>query len=230
MKLPRTVSALWKVLGVFSFYRRFVRNAADIMAPLYDLLKGRMGKRDRTLIRWTSTLEKSFAGVKTAFENFTLLHFMDDESPLQLTCDALGMAVGGVLEQVVNGKPRPIAFYSEKLKGNQLTWIPYDKELYAIYTCVVNLEYLIQGFDVTIVTDHKALLSMFQTRKRIALERRSRQFEYVSQSTTKIRHIAGGYNVIADAISHPELPQYRGMCSRLETLRRPSSETMRSRD
>jgi hypothetical protein len=108
------------------------------------------------------------------------------DSLLQLTCDASGIAVGGVLEQVIDGKPQPIAFYSKKLKNTQLDWATYNKELYALYSCVQNFEYLIQGCDLTLVTDHKLLLTVFTSKKRITLERRSRQVEFISQFTTTI--------------------------------------------
>jgi len=120
-------------------------------------------------------------------------------------CDASGTAIGGVLEQLVEGEPKPITFYSEKLKNNQLTWCPYDKELYAIYACVQNFEHLIRGYDVTLVTDHRPLVNMFTTKKRILLERRSRQIEFISQFTTNIPHISGASNVVADAISRLEV-------------------------
>ena len=175
------------------------------MAPLYDVLKGKTRKRDKSPITWTSDLTEAFEQVKQAFINYTLLHFIDDNYPLQLTCDARGVAVGGVLEQIIDNEPRPIAFYSEKLKGNQLSWIPYDKELYALYACVSNLDYLIKAFDLTLVTDHKPLLPMFLTKKRITLERRSRYIEFISQYTTKIKHISGQSNIVADAISRTEI-------------------------
>lgn len=205
LKPPRTVAALRRVLGIFSFYRRFVQSAAQILAPLYDKLKGRSGKRDRTLIQWTPELIEVFNKAKLAFQNYTLLNFLDNSSPLQLKCDASGTTVGGVLEQIIEGEAKPIAFHSEKLKGSQLNWSVYDKELYAVYASVLNLEYLIQGFDLKLVTDHRPLLSMFTSRKRITLECRSRQVEFISQFTTRIRYIKGETNVVADAVSRPEV-------------------------
>lgn len=205
LKQPKTVAALRKVLGVFSFYRRFVQKAAEKMAPLYDQLKGRSGKNDRTPIKWTPHLEKAFVELKSAFVSYTLLNFLNNQFPLQLKCDASGTACGGVLEQIVDGHPQPIAFYSQKLKKNQLAWSTYDKELYALYACVSNLEHLIQGYELTLITDHRPLLSMFSSKKRVLLERRSRYIEFISQFTTKIEYTPGPENIVADALSRPEV-------------------------
>ena len=202
---PKTVSAMRKCLGVFSFYRRFVGKAAELLAPLYDELKGRSGKNDRTPIRWTTSLSETFERVKRAFCDYTLLSFVSDNAPLRLTCDASGVAIGGVLEQIIDDEPRPIAFYSEKLKGSQLNWATYDKELYALYASVKHFEHLVQGIDLTLVTDHKPLLTVFTAKARITLERRSRYVEFISQFTTRIEHIAGAKNTVADTISRPEV-------------------------
>ena len=70
--------------------------------------------------------------------------------------------------------------------------------------CVSNFEYLIQGQDVELVTDHKPLLSMFHSKLRIKLERHSRQIEFISQFSAKIRHVSGESNIVADAMSRIE--------------------------
>jgi cleavage and polyadenylation specificity factor subunit 1 len=204
LKKPKSVTALRRILGIFSFYRRFVRRAAELLAPFYDLLRGKMGKRDLTPINWTEDLEVAFQKLKSAFVNYTLLNFMKDDCELQLTCDASVNTVGGVLEQIVNGEAQPLAFYSEKLDSKKLHWSTYDKELYAIYACTMHFEYLIQGCNVTFVTDHKPLLSMFHRKAPIKLERRSRYIEYISQFSTSIKHVSGISNVVADAISRTE--------------------------
>jgi hypothetical protein len=82
LKPPKTIAALCRILGIFSFYRKFVRNAAQLLAPLYDLLKGRTGKRDRTPIKWTDDFIQVFHKAKLAFTNYTLLSFVKDDCPL----------------------------------------------------------------------------------------------------------------------------------------------------
>ena len=128
MQPPKTIAALRRVLGTFSFYRKFVKNAAHYLAPLYDLLKGKKGKRDRTVVKWTDESVQVFQKAKSVFINYTLLNFVKDNCPLQLVCDASGTSVGGVLQQIVDGELQPIAFHLEKLDEKKVHWSVYDKE------------------------------------------------------------------------------------------------------
>ncbi len=203
---PLTISGLRKLIGVFNFYSRFVKNAAQLMAPFYELLKVKSRKNDKTKIKWTNDLNNAFAAVKAAFSNFVLLHFPQDDVQLQLTTDASNVAIGGVLEQVTaTGERQPLAFYSRKLTDNESKWSTYDKELLALYASVEHFRYLIEGRELQLITDHKPLIYMFQQKKPIKLQRRSRYIEYISQYTTKIKHVSGLSNIVADALSRPEV-------------------------
>lgn len=178
---------------------------SDVLAPLNDLLKGHTRKNDKTLIIWTPELQKSFEAAKTLFSTFTLLHFPDFNSTFYLTADSSNMAVGAVLEQLnSNGEREPLGYFSTKLNEAQQRWPTYDRELYALYTAAIHFEYLIQGSDLVLVTDHKPLTHMFTQLKTCKLQRRSSQIDYLAQFTNKIVHISGVDNIISDALSRPQ--------------------------
>ena len=203
---PKTITALRRVLGTLNFYRRFVWNAVELLAPLNRLLVGHNRKNDRSVITWTPELEENFEKVKQAFVKYTLLHFPNNDSDITLTCDASQYTFGGVLEQIDrDGQRQPLGFFSGKFKENQREWSVFDKELHAIYAAVEHFEYMIEGRELTLFTDHKPLVKMFTMKKRSKLERRSRYIEYISQFTTKIHHISGVANIIADMLSCPEV-------------------------
>lgn len=111
-----------------------------------------------------------------------------------------------MLEQInQSGEREPLAFFSAKLDSTQRDWATYDRELYAIYRAAEHFEYLLQGCEVTVITDHKPLLSIIVLKNRIKIERRLRQVEYISQFTNNIEHISGLSNIIADTLSRPEV-------------------------
>lgn len=206
MTKPRTITALRSLLGILNFYRRFAKSAALYLAPLNDLLIGHPKKKDRTPIQWTPQLDEAFEKVRSAFTQFTLLHFPNNDCTLLLTTDASDIAHGAVLEQVTNaGERQPLGFFSGKFSAAQQKWSPYDKELYAIYAAVDHFSYMLEARHFTILTDHRPLLEMFKTKKRIKLEKRSRYIEYISQFSTDIKHISGVSNIIADALSRPQI-------------------------
>lgn len=205
MQKPKTIAAMRKVLGVLNFYRQFTKNAAELLAPLQDTLKGHPKKNDRTTIKWTPELEKQFEKAREGFINYVQLRYQKRDAPLFLTCDASKIAVGAVLEQLTEkGTREPLGFFSRKLDEKQVNWPAYDLELYAVYSAVEHFETMIQGRELTIVTDHRPLTYLFTTKKKCKIERRSRYAEYISQYSTRIEHVSGSANVIADALSRPE--------------------------
>lgn len=205
MEPPKTITALRKVLGILNFYRQFTKNAAQLLAPLQEQLKGHPKKNDKTEIKWTPALRKVFEEAKQGFVDFTLLKYQRSEANLILTCDASKMAVGAVLEQTTeNGEREPLGFFSKKLDERQMNWPAYDLELFAVYSAVEHFETMVEGRDLTIVTDHRPLTYLFTTKKKCKIERRSRYAEYIAQFSTKIVHVAGIANVIADALSRPQ--------------------------
>jgi cleavage and polyadenylation specificity factor subunit 1 len=203
---PETINGLRRTLGIFNFYRRFNKKAAQTLAPLNDILKGRSRKNDRTPVPWTPALEQSFEKAKYEFSNYTLLHFPNNECKLMLTTDASNIAYGGVLEQItVLGKRQPLAFFSGKFSEQQQKWSTFDRELYAMYASCEHFEYLIEGREVILVTDHKPLLSIFRNTHK--LSRRSRHVEFIAQFSTNIKHVSGASNVVADALSRPHVDE-----------------------
>jgi cleavage and polyadenylation specificity factor subunit 1 len=204
MEKPRSIKQLRRFLGILNFYRRFKKEAGHVLAPFTNILKGHTRKNDRTPVVWTPELEKSFEDAKSLFSKFTLLHYPDCNSTFYLTADSSNIAVGAVLEQLnKDGEREPLGYFSTKLTETQQRWPTYDRELYALYSAADHFEYLIQGSDLVLVTDHKPLTHMFTQLKNCKHQRRSSQIDYLAQFTNKIVHISGTDNVISDALSRP---------------------------
>lgn len=202
---PRTIAALRRVLGTFNFYRQFVENAAQCLAPLNDLLRGHTRKNDRTSIKWNAELLDIFKRAKEKFINFALLYYPRNNCTLVLTSDASNTAIGAVLEQITpEGDRQPLGFFSAKLTDRQQQWPTYDRELLALYRATENFQHVIEGREVIFATDHKPLLNIFNRRQPHKLQRRSDMIDYLSQFTSEIHHVAGLTNVVADALSRPE--------------------------
>ncbi|KAG8182035.1 hypothetical protein JTE90_013965 [Oedothorax gibbosus] len=98
-KLPETIAALRKFLGLLNFYRRFVPKAAEHQCLLHSFLKGSKGKRDNRRIDWTPQAVAAFEKCKQTLAETTLLCHPAPSAPLALHVDASDFAIGGALHQ-----------------------------------------------------------------------------------------------------------------------------------
>ena len=76
----------------------------------------------------------------------------------QLVTDASQHAVGGALNQMINGEALPMAFFSKKLSTPQRAYSTFDRELLAAYISVIHFKHFIDGRKVLLLSDHKPLI------------------------------------------------------------------------
>lgn len=70
----------------------------------------------------------AFEQLKQVLTIFPVLILLDFSEPFVVECDACGLGIGAILTQ----HGRPIANFSEALKGTALTLSTYEKEMLAI--------------------------------------------------------------------------------------------------
>lgn len=200
---PTTVNGLRRFLGMLNFYRRFIPNAAGDQAPLHGMISGPKVKGTQPLT-WTPELQAAFDKCKNSIARATLLIHPQHEAPLALVTDASNIAVGSVLQQLVDDEWQPLAFFSKKLNKAQTKYSAYDRELLAIYESVKHFRFMIEGRHFVIYTDHKPLTFAFNHTDRQCSPRQFNHLDFVSQFTTDIRFIEGKNNVSADFMSRLE--------------------------
>ncbi|GFT80927.1 transposon Tf2-6 polyprotein [Trichonephila clavipes] len=211
---PTTITQLRRFLGMVNYYRRFIRQAAHILAPLVKFLKGiRNKKRPKRKVKikpeealeWTDEATTAFELVKQALAHATLLHHPMPNAPLSIWVDASDFAVGGALAQFHDNVWQPLAFLSMKLSASQKNWSTYDRELLAIYTMVKRFRHMLEGREFVIYTDQKPLIYAFQQKADKCSPRQLRHLDFISQFSTNIQHVPGTQNLVADALSRIEI-------------------------
>lgn len=118
---PRDVSELRGFLGLCSYYRRFAKGFSQVASPLTDLTR-------KGAFRWTEDSEVVFDRLKQVMSTCPILALPDFSRPFVLECDVSGCGIGAVLMQ----DRHPIAYESRKLRGSELLYSTYDKEMLAI--------------------------------------------------------------------------------------------------
>lgn len=188
---------------MLNFYHRFIKDAAAILAPLNGFLTGKK-KKDKQAINWTTESEEAFRESKKRLAEATLLAHPLENAKLIIKTDASNNAMGAVLEQQQAGNWKPLGFFSKKLSETQQKYSTYDRELLAMYSALKFFRHMVEGQDVTILTDHKPLQYAFQQPLDKASERQRRQLSFISEITTEIIYVAGKENTVADTLSRVE--------------------------
>lgn len=202
-KKPNNISELRRFLGIINFYRRFIRHAARPQALLNVYLAGAK-KNDKRPINWTPESEKAFLECKTQLADASLLAHPFENASLSLQTDASETSMGAVLEQFCDGQWEPLGFYSKKLSPAETKYSTYDRELLAIFSSLKFFQFMVEGRPLVIKTDHKPIVFAFNQRSNKASPRQLRQLDFIGQFSTRIVHVSGHDNTVADSLSRIE--------------------------
>lgn len=123
--IPKSIKELRGFLGLTGHYRKFVKGYGAIAGPLTQLLK-------KNSFHWNEGSEEAFAALKGAMTSPPVLALPNISKEFVIETDASGMVVGSILMQ----EQHPIAFLSQALKGRQLAWFTYEKEMFTIILAV----------------------------------------------------------------------------------------------
>ena len=106
---PTSLTDVRAFLGLASYYRRFIKNFADIAAPLHDLTKG--GQE----FSWTSAADQAFNDLKNRLCSAPILSLPDFSLPFTIHTDASDFGLGAVLSQRKGENEKVIAYASRTL-------------------------------------------------------------------------------------------------------------------
>jgi hypothetical protein len=107
-----------------------------------------------------------------------------------------------VLEQETKEESwQPLGYYSHKLQQPELNYSVFDCELLTVHQAIVHFREFVEGKDFHVLTDHKPLTTTMSSISPTVLAQRRRQWQYISEFTTDVCHLAGGANIMVDALS-----------------------------
>jgi len=104
--MPTSVKQLRAFLGLASYYRRFIKGFALLVAPLTDVLK-------KDAFQWSEQAEVAFLHLKSVLTQAPVLVLPNFSQPFVLDTDTSSVGIEAVLTQ----NNHPIAFFSKKLSG-----------------------------------------------------------------------------------------------------------------
>ena len=181
------------------------------MTPLNNLLTAaneghtRLSPKSNFDLKWDKNAESAFSESKQILANATLLVHPDPTAQINITCDASDVAVGGVLQQFLNGMWQPLSFFSKKLNPAETRYSAFDRELLAVYATIKHFRHNLEGRNFFVNTDHKPLTFVMSSVTEGASLRQTRHLAFVAEFTTDIRYVKGETNFVADALSRPSV-------------------------
>ena len=149
--VPRSQAEVKSVLGLASYYRRFVPKFAEIARPLHK------ASETSTKFEWIPEAQDAFESFKLKLTSTPILAFPCLKEPFTLYTDASQFAMDAVLVQVQDGKERAICYASKSLSKSKTNYSATRRELLAFVTFTRHFRHYLLGQNFTIVTDHSAL-------------------------------------------------------------------------
>lgn len=199
---PKSVKNVRSFIGMCSYYRRFIPDFSNLIAPLTKLTGGKRGMKVN--FNWNELAEKSFNILKNALITAPVLQCPNFDKPFAIHCDASGVAVGSVLMQDdEEGHSHPIAYFSKLLSRCEQNYSVTERELLAVILSIEHFRPYIEGTKFSVITDHaslKWLLNLTNPTGRLA-----RWATRLSQFNFDITHKKGTAHTVPDALSRVEI-------------------------
>ncbi|MEM7281681.1 MAG: reverse transcriptase family protein [Pseudomonadota bacterium] len=148
---PKNKDEVRSFLGLASYYRRFVRDFAQIADPLHKLLKKNAD------FKWAEQHSNAVGTLKDKLLSAPILHYPDFSKLFTLFTDASGVGIGAVLAQDTDGQDHPIAYISRALKKSERNYPPIEWEALAVVWAIRQFRHYLYGRRFIVITDHAPL-------------------------------------------------------------------------
>lgn len=191
MPQPTNKQELESYLGMINYLKRHSYELTRLTRPFVNLMK------KHAIFSWESQHESAFQQIKQIIAKAPILCFFDVNAPHIIQTDASSKGLGAVLLQ--NGKP--VVFTGRTLTPAETNYSTLERELTAIVFALHRLHNYIHGGEVTVMTDHKPLVSMFQRPVHLSSVRQQRLLLKIHEYDVTLRYLKGKDNCIADALS-----------------------------
>ena len=195
LQQPKTKKQVRSLIGLASYYSKFIPGFATLTAPLTDLTK--KGKSNK--IVWTVECDSALRTIQTLLSSYPILMLPNVNLPFVVSTDASTTGMGACLMQERRGVLHPVKYISRKLLDRETRYSTIERECLAIVWAVKKLSRYLLGSKFQLQCDHKCL-SYLQT-SNFANPRICRWALALQEFVFDISYIKGTENVVADFLS-----------------------------
>ena len=112
MSLPTNLKELRSRLGLFSYYRQFIKGFSDITRPMYELTRKENGKA--VPFEWMAIRQKAFKAIKAKLTTAPVIAHPNFDKSFILYTDASGGGVRAILHQKGDDRRKRIIAYASR--------------------------------------------------------------------------------------------------------------------
>lgn len=159
-KPPNSVKQVRQFNGLASYFRRFIPQFSQTMAPLYNLTK-----KD-VKFQWTKEHEKIRQEIINYLTSDPILSIFDHDLPVEVHTDASSLGYGAILIQIKEGRRKVISYFSMRTTDAESKYHSYELETLAVVKALKHFRHFLYGRHFVIVTDCNALKAS-RTKKRL---------------------------------------------------------------
>ena len=192
--VPTNKCEVQQFLGLVSYYRRFIRNCAEMAKPLHQLTE-----RSKPFC-WTDNCDQAFKRLKEQLTTPPVLVFPDFSREFLLDTDASDHGIGAVLSQVhSDGQERVVAYASRLLSKSERRYCVTRKELLAVVVFLHHFRQYLLGKTFILRTDHNSLVWLRNFKEPEG--QLARWLERLEEFQFEVVHRRGKTHCNADALS-----------------------------
>lgn len=175
---PQREEEVERYLNITTYLKQWIPGRVEYARILKSAViwgRGHNGARIPMGVAWNEAHEEAFHHIKSSIQENVILGG-DPEVQYHLATDASGLAVGGVLFQLVGvphgaiahrrhrTKERIIMFVSKVLSPAETRYHTTEREALAVVRCLEEVRWLVLGspFPIKVYTDHQGLVSVLK--------------------------------------------------------------------
>ena len=191
--VPKNLTETRAFVALASYYRRHIKNFAEVARPLHELT--RKGKR----FLWETRQQEAFDRLKKLLTTAPVVAAPRDGGGFTLDTDASDEALGAVLQQEQDGKVAVISYASRALLATERSYNTTRKELLGIVYGLKHFRHYLLGNSFLLRTDHSALTSLLKAPEPVGQQ--ARWLDLIAEYHFKIVHRPGTQHQNADSLS-----------------------------
>ena len=153
---PKSVTQARSFTVFCNYYRKFVKNFAEVAKPLYALTS------KAVKFTWNEEHKDAFQLLKMGLLQAPFLSFPNFSYPFVKDTDGSETALGAVLSQVIEGEERPVAFELRVLTKTEVNYPTTKREALGIVQAKQWFRPYNYGTQCIVRTDHASLQWLFR--------------------------------------------------------------------